>query len=107
MATPLLVHNVYFTLKDRSDAAVAAMVAACRKYLTVQPGIVYFAAGPLEKGLRREVNDLDFDVALLVVFKDRASHDAYQEDATHNQFIAEMKSNWAKVRVFDSLSETV
>ena len=103
----LLCHNVYFTLKDKSPAAADALVAACKKYLTVQPGIVYFACGKLEPDLAREVNDRDFDVALHVVFTDRAAHDAYQEDDTHNRFVAEMKPNWARVRVFDSLVETV
>ncbi len=103
----LLCHNVYFTLKDRSATAADALVAACKKYLTVQPGIVFFACGKLEPALAREVNDRDFDVSLHVVFTDRAAHDAYQEDDTHNRFIAEMKQNWAKVRVFDSLVERV
>jgi len=103
----LLSHDVYFTLKDRSPAAVDALVAACRKYLTVQPGIEYFCCGKRDPALVRDVNDRDFDVALHVVFTDRAAHDAYQEDDTHNRFIAEMKQNWSKVRVFDSLVERV
>ena len=103
----LLCHNVYFTLKDRSATAADALVAACKKYLTVQPGIVFFCCGKRDVGLDRDVNDRDFDVALHVVFTDRAAHDAYQNDATHNQFVAEMKANWAKVRVFDSLVERV
>jgi stress responsive alpha/beta barrel protein len=103
----LLCHNVYFALKDHSAAAVDALVAACKKYLTVQPGIVFFACGKLEPALAREVNDRDFDVSLHVVFTDRAAHDAYQADDTHNRFIAEMKHNWDKVRVFDSLVQQV
>jgi hypothetical protein len=103
----LLCHDVYFTLKDRSPAAVDALVAACKKYLTVQPGIVFFCCGKLEPELAREVNVRDFDVALHVVFTDRAAHDAYQSDDMHNRFIAEMKPNWAQVRVFDSLVERV
>ena len=103
----LLCHDVYFTLKDRSPAAADALVAACKKYLTVQPGIVFFCVGKLDATLTREVNDRDFDVALHIVFTDRAAHDAYQEDDTHNRFIAEMKHNWARVRVFDSLVERV
>ena len=101
----LLAHNVFFTLKDKSPAMVDALIAACKKYLTVQKGIVFFACGKLEPELAREVNDRDWDVALHVVFNNRASHDAYQDDSTHNQFIAENKHNWAKVRVFDSLVE--
>lgn len=95
-------HNVFFQLKDRSPAKVEELVAACKKYLNVQPGIVFFAAGTLVSELAREVNDRDWDVGLHLVFVDKAAHDAYQDDPTHNQFIAEMKGNWAKVRVFDS-----
>jgi len=103
----LLAHNVYFSLKDKSDESVAKLVAACKKYLNVQAGIVFFAAGSLAKELNREVNDLQFDVALHLVFVDQAAHDAYQDDATHNQFIDQNKANWSQVRVFDSLVETV
>jgi hypothetical protein len=52
------------------------------------------------------VNDQEFDVALYVIFKDKAAHDAYQVAATHQQFIEESKSNWKKVRVFDSLVQS-
>ncbi|MEZ6139974.1 MAG: Dabb family protein [Zavarzinella sp.] len=99
----LLCHNVYFSLLERSPENVAALIQACEKYLTIQPGIVAFFCGGLDHDLRREVNDLDFDVALHIVFLDRAAHDAYQVDPTHNQFISENKATWKKVRVFDSL----
>lgn len=102
MAAQRLAHNVFFTLKDKSPAKVAELVAACHKYLNVQPGIAFFAAGPLCAELAREVNDRDWDVGLHLVFETKAAHDAYQDDATHNKFIEEQKPNWAKVRVFDS-----
>jgi len=95
-------HNVFFQLTDGSPERVDELVAACHKYLNVQPGVVFFAAGPLCADLARPVNDLDWHVGLHLVFADRASHDAYQVDPTHNRFIAEMKGNWARVRVFDS-----
>ena len=95
-------HNVYFKLKDNSDAKVQELIDACDKYLKPQPGVAYYAAGPVAKDLDREVNDRDWDVGLHVVFKDRESHDRYQEDAKHKQFIEENKDNWAKVRVFDT-----
>jgi hypothetical protein len=98
-----LAHNVFFKLKDNSPAKVAELVAACKKYLNVQAGIVFFAAGTLCAELDREVNVRDWDVGLHIVFVDKAAHDAYQDDATHNQFIAENKANWSAVKVFDSL----
>lgn len=106
MATPLA-HNVFFSLIDNSPAAVQRLIDSCKRLLTVQKGIVYFAAGKLEPELDRPVNDRGFDVGLHIVFVDRAAHDAYQDDATHNQFIAENKANWKGVRVFDTLVETV
>ena len=48
------------------------------------------------------MNDREFDVVLNVVFQNRQAHDAYQVALRHNQFLAEEKANWAKVRVFDS-----
>jgi hypothetical protein len=48
------------------------------------------------------VNDRDFDVALQVMFSDRAAHDRYQTDERHLAFIAENKANWQRVRVFDA-----
>src|SRR5262245_54859911 len=74
-AEPMIVHNVYFSLKDSSPAAKKKMVEACKKYLTKHAGTVYFAAGTFAEDLTRPVNDRDFDVALLIVFKDKAAHD--------------------------------
>ncbi len=102
----MLAHNVYFALKDNSEAAIQKMVAACKKYLSTHPGIVFFACGSLQKELARPVNDRDFDVALHVIFDSKASHDAYQETPMHVTFIEENRENWAKVRVLDSKVES-
>ena len=101
-AQPMLAHNVYFSLKDNSAEAKNKLLAACRKYLSKHPGTAFFAAGTLTPDLDRPVNDRDFDVALHIVFKDRAAHDKYQEAPLHQKFIDENKDNWKKVRVFDS-----
>ena len=100
-----LAHNVYFTLHDASDAARARLVQACKKYLSGHPGTLFFACGTLAKDLARPVNDRDFDVGLHVIFETQAAHDAYQVAPRHEKFIEENKSNWSKVRVFDSKAE--
>lgn len=102
---PLLVHSVFFTLKEDTPAARARIVASCHRNLAPIEGIVFFAAGAREEELTREVNDLDFDVALTVVFRDRAAHDRYQPDPRHQRFIAECKDDFASVRVFDALAD--
>lgn len=97
----MLAHNVFFTLKDSTEKNRRKLVEACNKYLSDHPGTVFYAAGTVAD-LNREVNDRDFDVGLHIIFKDRAAHDAYQDAAQHQQFIAENKGDWSKVRVFDS-----
>jgi hypothetical protein len=100
---PLLVHNVYFSLKDNSADAKNKLVDACKTYLTKHPGEVHFGAGTRAEDLNREVNDRDFDVSLHIVFKDKAAHDKYASAERHLKFIDENKDNWKKVRVFDSV----
>ena len=101
-----LAHDVYFTLTDNSEAARERLVEACRKYLTGHDGVLHFAAGTRVEGLDRPVNDLAFDVALHLTFKDKASHDLYQEAPRHKTFMAEERPNWKSVRVFDAWIET-
>jgi hypothetical protein len=99
---PNVAHMVYFSLTDKSPAAKQKLVDACKKYLAKHPGTVYFSAGTLCEELNRPVNDRDFDVALHLVFKDKAAHDKYQDADLHTKFIEENKDNWKKVRVFDA-----
>jgi hypothetical protein len=107
MSEPLLAHNVYFALSDPSPAAQEKLITACKKYLTGHAGIVFFAVGSLAKDLCRPVNDREFDVSLHIIFQTKADHDAYQVHPRHEQFVAENKNNWRKVRVFDSTVERV
>ena len=99
----MLIHNVFFALKDRSAAARTRLLDACRKHLSTHPGTIFFACGTLAEELQRPVNDRDFDVGLHILFASQADHDAYQVSDTHLRFIDENKANWKKVRVFDSV----
>ena len=101
----MLCHDVYFSLKDKSPQAKQKLIAACKKYLTDHPGTVWFAVGPLAEEMKRDVNDRDFDVALHLVFRDKAAHDQYAESEGHQKFLKENKETWKKVRVFDSYVE--
>jgi Stress responsive A/B Barrel Domain len=99
---PQIGHMVYFQLNDSSPAARQKLVDACKKYLKEHDGVVYFSAGTIGDEFKREVNDRDWDVALHLVFKNKASYDKYAEAKSHLQFIDENKAAWKKVRVFDS-----
>ena len=98
----MLAHNVFFSLHDKSPAAKAKLVNACKTHLTGHAGVVFFACGELAEDMVRPVNDREFDVALHIVFPDRAHHDLYQDAPRHIKFVEENKADWAKVRVFDS-----
>jgi hypothetical protein len=100
---PMLAHNIYFRLKDDSQAARNRLVDSCHQYLKDHPGVVFFAAGTLAEELDRPVNVRDFHVGLHIIFKANRFHDKYQTADKHIQFIEENKGNWEDVRVFDTL----
>jgi hypothetical protein len=98
----MLVHSVYFWLKPgTSDAdraqfrAEVEKLAAIRTIETIHVGIPASIA-------EREVTDRSFDVALTIVFKDGAAHDAYQVDPIHLAFVEGNREAWTRVQVFDS-----
>lgn len=97
----MLAHMVYFSLHEQTPIARQNLVAECKKYLSGHPGTVFFAVG-LAADYDREVNDRDFDVALQLVFRDRAAHDSYQVAERHEQFVEQNRAGWKKVRVFDA-----
>ncbi|NBR05825.1 MAG: Dabb family protein [Planctomycetes bacterium] len=95
-------HDVFFSLKEGTAENKKTLVEACHKYLKGHPGEVFYSAGVLAEDLKRPVNDLNFDVALHIVFNDKASQDKYQDAPRHLEFIEKNKSLWKSVRVFDS-----
>ena len=54
---------------------------------------------------KEPVSVTDFDVALHIVFEDKASHDKYLISERHQKFVAVAKELDKSVRVFDSVLE--
>jgi len=100
---PALAHLVYFTLKDPTPESCENLIAACRKYLTDHPGTIHFGVGPRAEAYARPINDIQFDIALVLLFANQADHDRYQESQRHQQFLSEQLDHCAQVRVFDAL----
>lgn len=98
----MLIHNVYFSLNDSSQAASDRLVHACQTLLSGHEGVKFFAVSVLANEFARDVNVRDYHVALHLVFADKEAHDKYQVSETHQQFIAENRDNWKLVRIFDS-----
>jgi len=76
-----LAHMVFFTLKDKSSAAKEKLVASCKNYLSDHDGVVYFSVGTIAEDVKEPVSDRDFDVALHLVFKEKAAEEK-QRSAT-------------------------
>ena len=101
-SAPQLAHMVFFTLKDHSKESRDRFVASCQKHLGGHKGTASFSVGIIAEDVEEPVSVRDFDVALHVVFEDKASRDVYLEHPRHKQFVEENKASFAKVRVFDS-----
>ena len=97
-----MAHIVFFTVDNATAEAKEKLAAGCQKYLSGHDGTVYFSVGLRSLDMDRDVNDREFDVALHLVFKDKASYDKYSEHPRHMKFIEEFKSLWSEVRVMDS-----
>ena len=95
-------HMVYFELKDKSPEARKKLVDACYKYLKNHDGVLYFSAGPRAEDVKEKVSAADWDVALHIVFKDKAALQKYGPHPDHQKFISENKDNWKGVKVYDS-----
>ena len=95
-------HMVFFELKDKSAESKKKLVDACYKYLKNHDGVLYFSAGPRAEDAKEPVSATDWDVALHIVFKDKASLDKYIPHPDHKKFIDENRANWKGVKVFDS-----
>ncbi len=102
---PAVAHMVFFQLKDNSPENQKKLVDACKKYLKKHDGVLYFSAGTRAAKIEEPVSAKDFDVALHIVFKNKAALDKYGPHPDHQKFIAENKENWKGVKVYDSLLE--
>lgn len=98
-----MAHMVFFKAAEQPTDAADKLAAACEKHLSGHEGTVYFSVGIRDKEMERDVNDTDFDVALHLVFENKAAYEKYAEHPRHLKFIEENKSLWAGVRVLDSL----
>lgn len=103
-ADPQLAHMVFFALKDHSKESREKFLASCEKYLSDHEGTVYFSAGTIaeDKDVEEPVSVKDFDVALHVVFENKAAKAKYLASERHKQFVDENRESFAGVRVFDS-----
>ena len=98
----MLVHTVYFWLKpELTDAQRAAFRKGVESLGNIKAVSTVYVGTPA-KTPDRPIIDRSYSVALTVVCKDIAAHDAYQVDPIHEVFVNTFKTYWSRVQIYDA-----
>lgn len=98
----MLVHTVYFWLKPELDAQQRADFRRGVETLGTIKSVETIYVGTPAKTEKRPIIDDSYSVALTLLCKDLAAHDAYQVDPIHLAFIEQFKSYWQRVQIYDA-----
>ena len=93
-------HVVIFWTDPANPEAADQLLAGMAKYLKPVPGVVHFHAGKMVPS-HRAVVDQSYQVALNLVFPDKAAESAYQIHPMHLDFVKFCSPLWKKVTVYD------
>lgn len=98
----MFVHTVYFWLTNPgSDDDRQALRAGLETLKSITHFEALYIGKPAET--RRPVIDHSYDWSLTYIFRDKAAHDAYQEDPVHEKFVADCARYWNRVQVYDAV----
>jgi len=96
------IHHVYFWLKNNSSKKDKQKLIEGLKSLTGIKTIDMYHIGQ-PAGTDRDVIDSSYALSWMLVFKNKADQDSYQDDPIHLQFVKEYSHLWSKVVVYDSV----
>ena len=98
----MLVHTVYFWLKPELTPAQRADFRRGVESLGGIKTVDKIYVGTPAATQKRPIIDDSYSVALTVVCKDVAAHDAYQIDPIHLAFVDACKTFWTRVQIYDA-----
>jgi hypothetical protein len=98
----MLVHTVFFWLKPDLTAAQRSEFRRGVESLAGIKAVEKTYIGTPAKTERRPIIDASYDVALTVLCRDLAAHDAYQVDPIHRAFVAQCGGFWTRVQIYDA-----
>jgi len=98
------VHTVYFNLQDHSPQSRAHFIKLCFDLLAGHEGELKFILGHRNDDIHRDVSDINYDVAMTIVFDSLEHYKAYDQSPRHDRFRDEISKLHCTVRVFDSFS---
>lgn len=97
----MLVHSVFFWLKpDLDEEQRRAFRAGVDALAEIGAASAVYVGTPAATD--RPVIDKSYDLALTVVLKDMAAHDAYQDDPIHTAFVEQFGGYWDRVVIYDA-----
>lgn len=98
----MLVHSVFFWLKPELTAQQRADFRRGVESLGGIKSVQALYVGVPAKTPKRPIIEDTYSVALTVVCKDIAGHDAYQVDPIHLAFVESFKTFWSRVQIYDA-----
>ena len=91
---------IFWTKPDQADAT-EALLAGAEKYLKPCTGVLHYHCGRMA-GSHRDVVDQSYQVALNLIFEDKAAQDTCQKHPLHVEFVEKVfKPNCERVAVYD------
>ena len=98
----MFVHAVYFWLrKNLTPAEERRFLAGLESLRAIEGVREGYIGAPASTD--RPVIERGYSRALVLIFADQASHDAYQEHPVHDRFRTECGAFYTTVRIFDSV----
>jgi Stress responsive A/B Barrel Domain. len=99
----MFVHHVFFWMKENLSPDD---LKTFEKGVSTLPKIELVKFGDIGKpaGTKRPIIERSYSYSLLLVFEDKAEHDAYQTHPIHLKFIDDCSHLWGRVLIYDSES---
>ena len=99
---PMITHDVYFQLKDRSEESVEAFAKETVALMEKSRGLATWQVTVRDPEAGANNSDKDYDVQARMLFRNVAALKEYIPADYHQNWVGEQKDKWESVRVFDS-----
>ncbi|RCW38407.1 Dabb family protein [Marinilabilia salmonicolor] len=99
----ILIHHVYFWLKNPEDMEVRKQFERALKKLVTIDEIKSYHIGVPASTEERDVVDHSYTYSLMVIFDNKKNQDIYQKHPIHLKFVENNEQLWTRVKVYDSV----
>jgi hypothetical protein len=96
-----VIHNLYFSLTDKSPENIQKFTDICVTYLSGHSGIQQFITGGLTD-IKRNVSVRNFEVAVSIIYESKKAYDDYLTSKKHEDFFPATAGMIADTYIFDS-----